>query len=341
MDNVLVIGYFGYCSNKLDGQTVKTRQIYQLLKENNIHTSIFDTELFVQNKFFVFKMFVQVLRARKLLYLPAQNNLKILFPIIFILSKVFRIDIQYFVIGGWLVQFLEKNPLHRYLLKKISGIHVETYLMCSRLQKDYRFNNVDVFPNFRFFNYVPKVEKHDKLKVVFFARILQEKGVDMVFAFADYIKACGLASKITIDFYGPLLGSITEYFNNECSKYSFVKYHGILQVDEIYPELNKYDVLVLPTHFYTEGLPGSVVDAYISGLPVVVTKWLHATEFIDNEHTGFIVPFINGQDEFNQAILKFLHDPMLLQRMKYNAIEKSKQFSSDFVWEKMKRIVGV
>lgn len=341
MNNVLILGYFGYCSNKLDGQTVKTRQIYQLLKANNIPVSIFDTELFTQNRIWIFKMFAQVVKARKLLYLPAQKNLKILFPIIFIVAKVFRVDIQYFVIGGWLVQFLERNPIHYYLLKKISGIHVETFLMYSRLQKDFRFRNVNVFPNFRFFNYVPKIEKHDKFKVVFFARIIQEKGLDMVFAFADYVKDHGLASKISIDFYGPLLGNVTNYFNYECSKYSFVEYHGILQVDEIYPELNKYDVLVLPTHFFTEGLPGSIIDAYISGLPVVVTKWLHATEFVDNEHTGFIVPFINGQEEFNQAILKLFNNPIMLQRMKCNVIEKRMQYSSVFALEKMRKILEI
>lgn len=30
---VLVLGYFGYMTNQLDGQTVKTRDVYRLAKE--------------------------------------------------------------------------------------------------------------------------------------------------------------------------------------------------------------------------------------------------------------------------------------------------------------------
>ena len=29
---ILVIGYFGYKSNQLDGQTIKTRNVYKLIK---------------------------------------------------------------------------------------------------------------------------------------------------------------------------------------------------------------------------------------------------------------------------------------------------------------------
>ena len=33
MSKVLVLGYFGYQTNQLDGQTVKTRDVYRLAKE--------------------------------------------------------------------------------------------------------------------------------------------------------------------------------------------------------------------------------------------------------------------------------------------------------------------
>lgn len=38
--------------------------------------------------------------------------------------------------------------------------------------------------------------------------------------------------------------------------------------------------MLLPTHYYTEGLPGSVLDAYMSGIPIIVSRWKHASEFV-------------------------------------------------------------
>ena len=86
-------------------------------------------------------------------------------------------------------------------------------------------------------------------------------------------------------------------------KYEFIEYRGALQPSEIYTNLSKYDVMLLPTHFYTEGLPGSVVDAYISGIPVIVTEWKHSHEFVDNGKSGYIVPFDNGLKEMVDGAL--------------------------------------
>ena len=96
---VLVLGYLGYLTNQLDGQTVKTRDVYRLAKEqlNDCTVDYFDTQELKKNKLLVFKMFWKVMCCRTLFYLPAHNNLKVFFPVIFILSQLFRFRIHYFV----------------------------------------------------------------------------------------------------------------------------------------------------------------------------------------------------------------------------------------------------
>lgn len=330
---VAVIGYFGYRTNQLDGQTVKTRQMCQLLKENGVDVESYDTEEFQFKKISIFNMFWKVIMAKTLVYLPAHNNLKFIFPVIFILSKLFCVKIHYFVVGGWLADFVKNKPVISWMIKRIEGIHTETLLLRQRLEKEYGYNNVDVFPNFRFFDYVPTMKAHDKLKVVFFARINRMKGLDMIFAFADYVVEHNLSNKITIDFYGPIEKSDELYFFANLAKYNFINNHGVLQPTEISSELNNYDVLVLPTHYYTEGLPGSIVDAYIAGLPVVVTKWLHATEFVEDNKTGFIIPFENSQVAFNDSIMKLYEDRDLLMQMKHAANERSRDFCAENAWK--------
>ena len=85
--------------------------------------------------------------------------------------------------------------------------------------------------------------------------------------------------------------------------------------------------MLLPTHFYTEGLPGSIVDAYISGTPVIVTEWKHSHEFVDDGKSGFIVPFENGKQQMIDRVISLEEDRILLKRMKANALIKRMEFA--------------
>lgn len=326
MDKLLVLGYLGYNTNQLDGQTVKTRGLYELAcKEyNNVH--YYDTEDFKFNKLSIFMMLWQVISSRTIIYLPAHNNLKVIFPIIFVLSKIFRTKIHYFVVGGWLREFIANLPLHRFMLRHISGIHTETQRLKSELETYYNFKNVDVFPNFRFFDFQPSRSTSDKLRVVFMARVNKMKGLDWIFNLAEYITLNQLEDKISLSFYGPIHLEDKGYFEAELSKYSFAEYKGILHPTEIHQTLSNYDVMVLPTHYFTEGLPGSIVDAYISGIPVVVTEWKHSHEFIEDEVSGYIIPFENGENVLIDRILKLHNDRDLLRELQVNTLEKRKQF---------------
>jgi glycosyltransferase involved in cell wall biosynthesis len=326
---ICVLGYFGYVTNQLDGQTVKTRDIYKLVKQQypNSIVTYYDTQQFQSNRWSLLKMFKDVCRARQLVYLPANNNLKYIFPILFVLSHIFRFDINYYVVGGWLSSYIKNLPVHRQMLKRIKGIHCETQRLKTDLETLYGFTNVDIFPNFRFFHFTPKRVCSNKLRLVFMARIMLQKGLDWIFNLADYIVSHDLYDKISITFYGQINESDKDYFLENVSKYDFVDYGGALQPNEIYETLCQYDCMLLPTHFYTEGLPGSIVDAYISGIPVIATNWINAMEFIDNGKSGYIIPFDNGKDELIASVLKLYNDRKLLQSMQYYVLRKRIQFA--------------
>lgn len=329
MKKILVLGYFGYQTNQLDGQTVKTRDIYRLAKEQlkDCDIECFDTQTLQNNKFLVFRMFFKVMCCKTLFYLPAHNNLKVFFPIIFLLSQLFRFKIHYFVVGGWLREYLTHLPMHRYMLGRITGIHAETEKLKKELEYYYDFKNVDIFPNFRFFDYEPKQTESKKLRAVFMARIMRQKGLDWIFELADYIDGHGLKDKFSITFFGQEAEEDKAYFEKKVKQYDFIEYCGHLQPELIHETLGKYDVMLLPTHFYTEGLPGSIVDAYISGIPVVVTEWKHAHEFVEDGITGFIVPFENGSRQMIDRVLLLERDRDLLRKLKTNALVKRKEFA--------------
>ena len=330
-----VLGYFGYKTNQLDGQTVKTRDLYRLLEKYIGVRKVyyFDTQDFQYDKLSFFKLLKKLLHTRYLFYLPAHNNLKYLFPIFFVLSKIFRFQILYFVVGGWLVEFLSNKPIHRWMLKRLKGIFTETRLMHKSLLGDYGFDNVTIFPNFRFTTFIP-TEYHEegKLKLVFLARINKLKGLDVIFSLASIIKDKKLNHNISIDFYGPLYEPDKVYFFEEVNKYDFVTYNGELQPELINKTIEKYDAMLLPTHYYTEGLPGSVLDAYMSGIPIIVSRWKHASEFVKNGETGFIIPFENGLNELISSVMFLYENPSALSDMKKNAYRESTIYHSESAW---------
>lgn len=336
----LILGALGYNEDLLGGQIVKTRSIYQMF-ENNLDADCieyFDTQEIKRSKKKFFPMVRKVLSCDTLIYLPSFGGLKYLFPLVFFLSKIKNISIIYVVVGGWLAEFLRKRPLHALFLRRIKRILVQTSLLKERLEKEYTFQNVEVLHNFRSTNFIPQLRLRNKtLKLIFMARIEKLKGLETIFSFAEYVDINGL--DITIDFYGPVSDQDKDYFHTRVCRYGFVTYHGVLEPSIIYETLSKYDILLLPTQYYTEGFPGSILDAYISGIPVIVTKWLYATEFVDDGITGYIVPFDNPQEDFNKEILEIYNDRDRLSELKMNALAKSKEFSEEKAWDIMKKII--
>ena len=142
---------------------------------------------------------------------------------------------------------------------------------------------------------------------------------------------------MSVDFYGPICEPDRDYFFDGLSKFEFVSYKGELQPEQINSTIEKYDAMLLPTHYYTEGLPGSVVDAYMSGIPIVVSKWKHAEEFVIDGKTGFIIPFENGVDRLEEVVTYLYDNTKELSEMKKNAYKESFKYSSDSAW---KIIVG-
>ncbi|MDO5447803.1 MAG: hypothetical protein Q4F34_08510, partial [Prevotellaceae bacterium] len=198
---ILVLGYFGYIENKLDGQTVKTRNVYDLLKSRVDDVDFFNTEEIHHSKMSLFTMFVKFCKSSTVFYPAAGNSLKYFFPILFILSKIFRVKINFIQIGGWLVNFLSKNPIHKYMLAHINCVFAETELMKQRLEEVTHLTNVSLLSNFRMDASEHTINHTDgMLRCVFMARVMKEKGIEIIFDLSRRLHEEGL--NVEIDFYG-------------------------------------------------------------------------------------------------------------------------------------------
>lgn len=339
-NKILILGYFGYSTNQLDGQTVKTRSIYELLKSKDAllgPLTFFDTQKFNFSVFAPFQMIGTIMKCNKLVYIPAHNNLKYLFPLIYFMCKLKRISILYIVVGGWLAEYLQNKRLHVSLLSNIQGIFSQTNQLSNKLRQQYSFENVINFPNFRMHSFLPSFEQNTKFfKIVFMARIFRMKGIDVIFRLAKHIEDTYKNDhSFTIDFYGPIQKNEEIYFKNEIEKYEFVSYSGILEPKQIYSKLNEYDLLILPTKYPGEGFPGTILDAYISGIPVVVSNWKFLSEFVDQGKSGYLFD-LDEEEKLYFYVDKLYNDRDLLLNMKKNSFEKSKTYSSESAWNIIK-----
>ncbi len=340
---LLIIGNFGYVTGHLDGQTMESRSLRTLLEMKGIDDyTFFDTEQIHHNKRSVLKMFAGVFKTKQLFYLGAQGSLKYLFPILWLLTKIKGIPFHYFVVGGWIAEFIKDKPLHRWLLKRINGMYCETWSIANKLKDWYRFQHVDCFPNFRIYSFEPTITFYDgkPLRLVFMARIVASKGYGRVFDLAAMIKEKYGNGAVSIDFYGPLYPGDESKFMEGVNRFDFINYKGVLQPDHINETLAKYDAMVFPTSYPGEGLPGTIVDSYISGIPVIASDWRYNSELVIHGKTGFIFD-LSKPDQFFNAVELILHDRNLLFSLKQQAYAKSKDFDYNTAWQVIEKQTGI
>lgn len=341
---ILVLGYFGSKTGKKDGQTVKTHQYLELIERNigkDVRIDTFDTEILHTRPWRIVNLLYKTVCAGKVVYMPAQNNLLYFFKPLYALSGIFRFDIVYPLIGGWLPVFLEKHPRFVRRLRKIKGIFPENDTLARTLETGFGMKNVHTMPNFRFAEYVPQVPSSnpEEFRLVFMSRIIKEKGLDIVFGLADYFSTAGTKENcpLSIDFYGEIAAKDRLYFEQELQRYGCVCYKGVLEPKDICRTLSGYDALILPTRYPTEGVPGAIVDAYMAGLPVFVSDWIYARDIVCHGKTGFIVPIGEHETETYAGHIRhlFTHQDEL-DLMKQAAFDYSKAHGENVAWSILK-----
>lgn len=340
----LVFGYFGYVTNQLDGQTIKTRNVYKLLKDNctgPVHYS--DTQQFRYGLKPIFQFFKYLVSCDYLVILPCLNNLKTLFPVLYVLSKIFNYQIIHIGIGGWHDKYLKQWPLVRNMLGEVRINLLETEITVERLRSQFKYTNVAVFPNFRFDECLHKSKsgKSCTINLVFMARVNMKKGLDTLADLCGLIFRDSYSNKLTLTIYGPI-GSDEdkEYLQKEIvDKYEFVVYGGALSPDRINETLSNYDIFLFPTHYFTEGFPGSILDAYNAGIPVLATAWEHARQFVSDGVTGYVVDFENPVPELYNHIKHLCDSPEKLWKMKLAASNESLKYTPSSAWKILKQYI--
>ncbi len=328
---IAIIGNFANGQQTCNGQTVKTRILTDFLTEAYGKDNIvaFDTAGGVRTIFRVLFIVIRALASSAdIVILPAHNAIRIFVPVLAFLQNFFAgRRIHYVVIGGWLPDFIKGKRLLRHSLHKLFMIYAETHKMKKDLI-DMGYHNVTYMPNFKPLQIVSDIqdEKSEPYPLCTFSRVASIKGIsDAVDAVAFVNSEFGRAV-FTLDIYGKVEDGENNWFDTLIkSAPKEVKYKGCVPFDRSVQVLESYAFLLFPTRYFGEGIPGTIIDAYAAGLPVVSSRYPNFSEIIDDGVTGLGYEF-NNADGLKYLLMKIAENPEMVLSLKRNCIKKAELF---------------
>lgn len=332
MKKVCVVGHFGFGENMLNGQTIKTKTVTTELEKQLGADQVMKIDTHGGAKALP-KITVQLINAFKncknIIIFPAHNGIKVFVPLCNAINKVFHRKLHYVVIGGWLPSFLKDREALRESVSRFTGVYVETTTMQNAL-KEIGITNTYLLKNFKDIDVLSESElkyQHEKpYKICTFSRVMKEKGIeDIVYAVID-INTSHNEEIYQLDIYGQVDSEQGDWFEQLSRNFpSYVSYKGLVQFDKSVEVLKDYFMLVFPTKFYTEGIPGTIIDAYAAGLPVLSSKWESFSDVIDDGVTGIGYEF-NDYSMLADKLLEIGITPEIVENKRVYCLIKANEY---------------
>lgn len=228
------------------------------------------------------------------------------------------------VMGGTASNDMAKDKTYGKYVKEYKTIYVETNGMKKTLL-DVGITNVDIYPNGRFRpKHLIDSNTSGKLKCVFFSKICEQKGC------TEILDAARKMDTVQFAFYGEIDKSYVEFFMKRIDELKNADYYGVFagSPEDVYRELSNYDVLLFPTKYTIEGVPGILVEAKISGMTIIASDASYNREIVQDGENGFILDQITA-DCLSAKIGIYDKDRELLKRHRQKSLNSANAFFID------------
>lgn len=338
--NVCIIGHFGADKNFRDGQTVKTRileQAFSIYASGAVRIYKVDTYYYRKNiLIFILQLLLGILFCNRIILCVSKGGRKVFFPLTYCLERIFGKKVYHCAIGGRLAEEARENPKLKKYIKVFRYNWVESIVLADEL-KSLGVANAEYVPNFKI---LPDISEADlpmaanqPMRFCTFSRVLEEKGI------TDAVEAVISANKsgmhCVLDIYGPVeKGYEAKFMALMKLAPELIHYCGEAEPDQSVQVLRKYDMLLFPTFWRGEGIPGSVIDSLCAGLPVIARKWRYCDEMLAHGITGFCYDF--DQPQMLQEWIEYaVSNPQEVVAMRKNCLEASEKFRARSVVPRM------
>lgn len=296
MKKVIFIGGIGN-PKQFGGELTKNKLLTKRLRDFFAKLTIIDTYQSRSKPWKLWRLpFILLMHPKTpIVFSTSYGNVYWLHRILKALSPGRKIVL--WVIGGDLHTEVKRGRYRVDVLQTLQYLLVEGQAMQEELCRQ-GIVNVEVIPNFKDISLAPASGLHTsynqqngKLRLVFFSRIMPEKGCDLILNLANRLNEEGYQDKFIIDFWGPIAPDYRERFSTLLSSLTNVEYKGSLDLfSELgYATLASYHLSLFPTYWSGEGFPGVIIDSFMAGLPILASDWGLNKELVGKE-TGFIIP---------------------------------------------------
>lgn len=342
MKKIGIIGRTAFGKDLYDGQTVLTRIFKEELEKqfNNYKFIIVDTYNYKKNilKCF-FKTIYSLFTCEYIFILLSRNGLSFYLPFIYYFNKITRKKIIHRVIGGNLNVLISKNPKWIKYLNSFKYNYVETKSLSNSL-KNLGLTNVKVSPNFKPLKQISNIEikkynNKECFRFCTFSRVIKEKGITD--AINAIVKVKEKGQNVSLDIYGPIEDKYKEEFDMLVNKYKFINYKGIIDYKKSVEVLKEYFMLLFPTYWRGEGFPGTFIDCFASGLPIIATNWNQNSEIIKDKVTGIIYERDDLNNNLIDAINFSIKNYREINKMKENCLNEYKNYNPSNIVGKIKK----
>lgn len=329
-----IIGHFGGNEKFCDGQTVKTLNLLSLLKRKQEFDFFYvDTYLKKENKIkLILKTIQCLLECKDIFILVSENGIKVYFPFLYYANKIFKRKIYHYIIGSEILTLAKKN---KRLIKYLNSITINwfEYDKGTRELKKLGLSNVETLSNFKNLTPITKavkyVSKNNIFEMCTFSRVMEEKGITEAIESVIKYNSLHTENKIKLDIYGPIDETYKNKFKNLLKKYELdIEYKGIADSNKSIDILKNYFVLLFPTKWLGEGFPGTIIDAYASGIPIIASDWNANKEIIVDNKEGIIYPNENVKNLYEAIEWAILHKEEI-NEMRVNSRLKYEEYKPE------------
>lgn len=132
---------------------------------------------------------------------------------------------------------------------------------------------------------------------------------------------------VQFDIYGSVMEKYKEAFFKCVEKLPNVSYCGIYKEkgDQLYRMLNTYDIMLFPTRWAFEGVPGTLIETKIAGLASIVSDICYNAELVADGKEGIVLSE-NNAAQLAQAIRRLDLDRQYLLSLKQGSKASAERY---------------
>lgn len=331
---ICMIGHLGGTEPFYEGQTVKTRNLEQALRRYGPQLTIYkaDTFDFRRNRCkFLGDLITGIVSCDRILLCVSRGGRRVFFPLMYVLSRFFHKRVFHCAIGGRLADEAAGSARVKKYVRSFRKNWVESRQLEQTLH-DLGIVNAEYLPNFKF---LPEMTPEQlparwekPLRCVIFSRVSAEKGVGDAIDTVVGINRKRAENAIELDIYGAIQEDFAQELEQRLAQAGgAVRYCGTVDPDKSVSVIRGYDVLLFPTRrSFGEGMPGTIIDALASGVPVIARRWRYCDEMLTHGETGYCYDF--DQPQLLEYWLEYaLSHREELPSMGRNCLSAARQYS--------------